>query len=449
MSGISKMLIANRGEIAVRLIRTAERLGIQTVAVCSEADAHALHVREADAHVVIGPAAARDSYLNIDSLLAAAKQSGVDAVHPGYGFLSESVAFAAACRAQGLTFVGPPTACIAAMGSKIAARAAAVRAGVPILPGTAALADLDAACRAAQDMGYPVLLKAAGGGGGIGMQQVANEAELVTHFAALQDKATRFFAQGAIYLEKLLPRPRHVEVQIAGDDYGNLVHLGERECSIQRRHQKVLEESPSPAVSPALRQRLTDAALNLARQVGYSSLGTVEMLLDGDDFYFLEMNTRLQVEHTVTEMVTGLDLVEWQIRIALGEALPVDQQGIAFAGHAFQCRICAENPDKGFLPAPGRITELILPEGAGVRHDVGVVSGDLVTPFYDSMIAKLVVHGVDRQRALEQLRVALAVYRIDGITTNLGLHKRIAADAAFVAGDLSTQFLKERFGLRV
>ncbi len=446
---IKKLLIANRGEIAARVIRTAKRMGIRTVAVHSEADARALFVAAADEAVAIGAAAARESYLKIEQILRAARETGADAVHPGYGFLSENAEFARICREAGLTFVGPPTEAIAAMASKVAARDTAKRAGVPLLPGSEALADLDEARAEAERIGYPVLLKASGGGGGIGMQLVKSAADLEKHFQSARDKAQRFFADGAVYLEKLLERPRHIEIQIAGDHHGHLVHLGERECSLQRRHQKVLEETPSPALNDALREGMAAAALSLARAVGYASLGTVEMLFSEGQFYFLEMNTRLQVEHTVTEMVTGLDLVEWQLRIAMGEPLPARQQDLRFHGHAIQCRICAEDPDKGFLPSPGQITRFLVPEGHGVRNDVGVGENDFVTPHYDPMIAKLVVHGPDRATTIQRLGQALEAYTIQGVATNLGMHRRIVREPAFVQGDLSTAFLKEHLGYKI
>ena len=445
---IQKVVIANRGEIASRVIRTAKRLGIRTVAVHSEADARAVHVGEADERVPIGPAAARDSYLKVEQILEAAQKTGADAVHPGYGFLSESAEFAKACRDAGLTFIGPPIEAIAAMASKVASRAVAERANVPVIPGTAELASADEAVAAAERVGFPVLLKPSGGGGGIGMSTAQSADEIVKHFQGVRERAQRFFGDGAVYLEKLLAQPRHVEVQVAGDAHGHLVHLGERECSIQRRHQKVVEETPSPAVDEELRERLVQAALRLARAVGYSSLGTVEMLVEGRELYFLEMNTRLQVEHTVTEMVTGLDLVEWQFRVAMGEELPARQDDIRFCGHAIQCRIYAEDPDRGFFPSPGRITRFLVPRAAGVRNDVGVVQGDFVTPYYDPLIAKLVVHGPDRDGAIARLREALAAYQIEGLATNLAMHRRIVADEAFVRGELSTHFLRARLGLK-
>ncbi len=445
---IRKVLIANRGEIAARLLRTAKRLGLATVAVYSEADAQAYYLAEADETVCIGPPEARQSYLKGADIIAAALHVGADAIHPGYGFLSEDAEFAAQVRAAGLNFVGPPTASIAIMGNKTTARKAAQEADVPVLPGSEALSDLAQARAAAAAVGYPVLLKPSAGGGGIGMQQVGNEAELDKHFVACQTRAQRFFGKGSLFLEKYLPRAHHIEVQIAADAYDHVVHLGERECSIQRRHQKVLEETPSPVVSAALRARMTAAAIRLARHVGYQSLGTVEMLLADDAFYFLEMNTRLQVEHTVTEMVTGLDLVEWQLRLAMDEPLPAVQADIENSGHALQCRICAENPAKRFLPAPGTITSFVPPTGPGVRNDVGVRSGDTVTAFYDPLIAKLIVHGSDRPAAVARLAAALDAYVVEGITTNLAMHRQIVGDPAFLQGNVSTHYLRDQLGMK-
>jgi acetyl-CoA carboxylase biotin carboxylase subunit len=437
-----KVLVANRGEIAVRVMATAKRLGLATVAVYSEADAAALHVAEADEAVCIGPADARHSYLNAAAILAAVQQTGADALHPGYGFLSENAPFAAQVQARGCTFVGPPAKVIATMGVKTVARAAAVQAGVPVLPGSAALQSLPEAEAAATALGYPVLLKPAAGGGGMGMQRVDNAQDLAKHFVACQTRAGHSFGDATVYLEKYLAQAHHIEVQVAADAHGNAVHLGERECSIQRRHQKVLEETPSPAVGPDLRRRITEAALRLVHHVGYQSLGTVEMLVENDSFYFLEMNTRLQVEHTVTEMVTGLDLVEWQFRIAMGEPLPAAQAEIVSAGHAVQCRICAENPQKRFMPSPGTLSRFAPPSGAGVRNDVGVRQGDKVTPYYDSLLAKLVVHGDDRPTALARLGHALAQYEVAGVCTNLALHQQIVADPAFIRGAATTQYLQ-------
>lgn len=445
---MKKLLIANRGEIAARVIRTARHLGLATVAVHSEADVDALHVAEADERVSIGPPAARESYLRIDQILEAARVTSADAVHPGYGFLSENPHFAQACRDAGLIFVGPPTEAIAAMGSKTAARATAVAADVPVIPGTPALASLDEAVEAANDIGYPLLLKPAGGGGGIAMVRAENEKQLRKRFDDTRRKAESYFGDASVYLERYLEEPHHIEVQIAADCHGNVIHLGERECSIQRRHQKVVEETPSPLISEGLRTEMTAAAVRLAKHVNYGSLGTVEMLVSGDEFFFLEMNTRLQVEHTVTEMVTGLDLVEWQIHLALDERLPALQDAIRFEGHSIQCRLYAENPDKGFLPSPGTLTRFQVPTGPGIRVDAGVKQGDTVTPFYDPLIAKLVVHAATRADAIARLQLALENTRIEGIDTNLGMHRRIAGDPTFGAGNTPTTYLREALGYR-
>ena len=445
---IRKLIVANRGEVASRVIRTARRLGIWTIAVHSEADVRALHVTEADEGVPIGPAAARDSYLKIEHILSAAERTGADAIHPGYGFLSESAEFARRCREAGLLFVGPPTDAIEAMGSKVAARRTAEAAGVPLIPGTGPLASFSEAEAAATDLGYPVVLKASAGGGGIGMQRVNNAKQLGKHFDAARDKSERYFGNSTVYLEKWLEQPRHVEVQIAADAGGRAIHLGERDCSVQRRNQKVIEETPSPIIDAALRAEMTEAATGLAQQVGYSSLGTVEMLVSKGRFYFLEMNTRLQVEHTVTEMVTGLDLVEWQLRLAMDEDLPAQRSDVQFNGHSIQCRIYAEQPDKGFLPSPGQITRFEVPQGEWIRNDVGVRDGDYVSPYYDPLIAKLVVHGPDRPAALERMRAALEDYRVEGVTTNLPLLRQVLGDEAFASGVYDTGFLRERLGYK-
>jgi acetyl-CoA carboxylase biotin carboxylase subunit len=444
---IEKVLIANRGEIAARIIRTARQLGIGTVAVHSDVEASALHATEADERVAIGPAAAIDSYLKVEQILAAAERSGADAVHPGYGCLSESVDLATACRQAGLCFIGPPLAAIETLASKVEARRAAAAAGLTVVPGSEELEDLAAARAAARDLGYPVLLKPVVGGGGIGLRRVDHERDLEVAFARERRLAAGMLGDETLYLEKALERPRHVEVQVAGDNHGNLVHLGERECSIQRRYQKLVAETPSPAVDSGLRRELTEAALAMARAISFSSLGTVEMLLTSDGFHFLEMSSRLQVEHTVTEMVTGLDLVEWQIHIALGEPLPATQEKIEFDGHAIECRIYAEDPERGFEPSPGHIARFVVPVGPGVRNDVGVRDGDLVTPHYDPMLAKLVVRGGDRNAAIWTLSEALNSYQVDGVATNLNMHRRVVLDDAFVAGAVHTGFLGERLGL--
>lgn len=443
-----KLLVANRGEIAVRVMRTAKAMGLHTVAVYSQADVNALHTTMADEAVLIGPPPVKESYLNSAAILKAAKETGADAIHPGYGFLSESAVFSKACRDAGLIFVGPPTAAISAMGDKVQARERAQRADIPVILGSPKLVDVTDAKKQAERIGLPVLLKAAGGGGGIGMQKVAEVARMDDAFAQTQEKAKRFFANPSLYLEKALRAPRHIEIQIAADAFGSVVHLGERECSIQRRHQKVLEETPSAAVQEPLRQEMTAAAIRLAKAVGYASLGTIEMLVDDHQFYFLEMNTRLQVEHTVTEMVTGLDLVEWQLRIAQNERLPQQQEHIVQQGHAIQCRIYAENPEKGFLPSPGTLRQFAVPHGEGIRNDVGVRGGDVVTPYYDPMLAKLVVYGAHRNQAIDRCLAALRTYRVEGVATNIGMHCRILEDANFRAGQFDTGFLTNQLKLR-
>ncbi|GMA49186.1 biotin carboxylase 2 [Alicyclobacillus contaminans] len=437
-----KLLIANRGEIARRIIRTCRRMGIATVAVYSDADESALHVREADEAVRIGPPPVAQSYLQIDALVQAALGTAAEAVHPGYGLLSEHPGFARAVRQAGLVFVGPSTDAIAAMGSKISARNVMRTAGVPIVPGSDAGVDLAEALSLAAAMGYPVMLKAAHGGGGIGMQVVHDADELQKVFAANQARAKSYFGNGEMFVEKVVSRPRHVEFQVLFDEHGHGVYLWERECSIQRRHQKVVEEAPSPFLDAELRLMMGEAALRAARAIGYSNAGTVEFLVDEERrFYFLEMNTRLQVEHPVTEAITGLDLVEWQLRIAAGEPLDLSQADVPFQGHAIECRIYAEDPEK-FLPSPGTITSLRLPSGDGVRNDVAVESGSVVTPFYDPMIGKLIVHGADRSQAIDRMTEALTAYDVQGIRTNLALLRKVMASEAFARGETTTDFLQ-------
>ncbi len=438
-----KILIANRGEIAVRVIRACREMGIATVAVYSDVDRAALHVRMAGEAVAIGPAPAAESYLNTARLLDAARRSGADAVHPGYGFLSEDAAFARACAEAGVKFIGPSPAAMEAMGLKTSARRSMQAAGVPVVPGTMqGLKSAAEAERAAAEIGYPVLIKAAAGGGGKGMREVSSPAELAAALEAARSEALRAFGNHEVYLEKLLLDPRHIEVQVLGDEHGNLVHLGERECSLQRRHQKVMEESPSPLVDAALRQRLGEAALRVARAAGYTSAGTVEFLLDAEgNFYFLEMNTRLQVEHPVTEMVTGVDLVEWQIRIAAGQKLAFAQEQVELRGHALECRIYAEDPDNSFFPSPGRITRLRAPSGPGIREDSGVYEGWTVPLDYDPLLAKLIVHAPGRAQAIARLARALDEYLVGGIKTNVSLFQRILRDPGFAAGRLDTGFL--------
>ncbi|MGH9531439.1 MAG: acetyl-CoA carboxylase biotin carboxylase subunit [Terriglobales bacterium] len=438
-----KILIANRGEIAVRIVRACREMGIRSVAVYSDVDRAALHVRRADEAFSIGPAPAAESYLNPAKLLEAAHRSGAEAIHPGYGFLSEDAAFARACADARVKFIGPSPAAMDAMGSKTSARRSMQAAGVPVVPGTMQGVKSTAEAKgAAAEIGYPVLIKASAGGGGKGMRVVESAAELASALEAACSEALRAFGSDEVYLEKLLVNPRHIEVQVLGDEHGNLVHLGERECSLQRRHQKVLEESPSPLVDPALRARMGEAAVRVAHAAGYTSAGTVEFLLDADrNFYFLEMNTRLQVEHPVTEMVTGLDLVEWQIRIAAGEPLTFTQEEVELRGHAIECRIYAEDPDNNFFPSPGRITRLRTPSGSGIREDSGVYEGWTVPLDYDPLLAKLIVHAPSRGQALARLGRALDEYLVGGIKTNVALFQRILRHPDFAAGRLDTGFL--------
>ncbi len=442
---VHTVLIANRGEIALRLVRACHEAGLRAVAVYSDADRSAPHVLAADRAVAIGPAPARDSYLNTDALLAAAHASGADAVHPGYGFLAESAAFAAAVEGAGLTWIGPAPAVIAAMGDKLAARATVARAGVPVVPGTEVVADdLARVVREAAALGFPVVVKAAAGGGGKGMRTVASAAALTDALAAAARESAAAFADARVYVEKLLVRPRHVEVQVLGDRHGTLVHLGERECSIQRRHQKIIEETPCPVLTPALRAEMTAAALAAARAVGYTSAGTVEFLLDGDGrFYFLEMNTRLQVEHPITEWVTGIDLVAAQLRIAAGAPLGFGQDDIRFHGHAIEARLYAEDPATGFLPSAGPILALREPAGPGIRVDSGIAAGSTVPVEYDPLLAKLSAWGPDRPRACARLRGALADTVILGPTTNLAFLLDVLAQPAFQRGETHTGFLAE------
>jgi acetyl-CoA/propionyl-CoA carboxylase biotin carboxyl carrier protein len=439
------VLIANRGEIAVRIARACHEAGLAAVAVYSEADAGAPHVLAADRAVAIGPAAARESYLSIEAILAAARATGADAIHPGYGFLAENAAFARAVEGAGLTWIGPPSAAIATMGDKLAARAAVSRAGVPVVPGSeVALGDAAAAARAAAAIGYPVLLKAAAGGGGKGMRTVAAEPELAAALAAAAREAQAAFADGRVYLEKLLVRPRHVEVQVLGDTHGTLVHLGERECSVQRRHQKIVEETPCPVVDGPLRAAMTGAALSAARAVDYTSAGTVEFMLDeGGKFYFLEMNTRLQVEHPVTELVTGIDLVGAQLRVARGEPLGFGQADVRPRGHAVEVRLYAEDPAAGFLPSAGPILGLREPSGPGVRVDSALAAGGVVPVDYDPMLAKIAAWGADRAQAVARLVGALRETAVLGPTTNLAFLIDVLSHPAFARGATHTGFLAE------
>jgi len=438
-----KVLIANRGEIAVRIIRACQERGLETVAVYSDADRAALHVRYADEAYRIGPPPARESYLNIPAIIAAAHRSDAEAIHPGYGFLSENEEFAQAVLDAGIAWVGPSPDAIRAMGDKVAARRAMVAAGVPVVPGTeSGLSDAEMA-RAAQQIGYPVLVKASAGGGGKGMRVVTEPDELARGLASARREALSAFGSDTIYLEKLISRARHVEIQVLADNYGNCIHLGERECSIQRRHQKLIEESPSVAVTPELRGRMGEVAVRAAQAVGYSNAGTVEFLLDrAGDFYFLEMNTRLQVEHGVTELVSGVDIVKEQFAIASGRKLRWAQDEIRLKGHAIECRISAENPYNNFLPEAGRITTLGEPTGPGVRLESGIYAGWEVSLFYDPLLAKLIVWGETRPEAILRMRRALDEYRIGGIHTTLPFHQKVMDSTVFQWGQFDTQFLE-------
>ncbi len=442
-----KVLVANRGEIAVRVIRALREMGIRSVAIFSEADRRALHVLMADEAVCAGPSASSESYLVAERILDAARTTGAEAIHPGYGFLSENASFAKACSDAGIKFIGPSSEAIEQMGSKTSARRIAIAAGAPVVPGTQeGIRNYAQARKTAAGIGYPVLLKAAAGGGGKGMRRVDNEAELQAAMRAASSEAERSFGSGEIYIEKLIERPRHIEVQILGDEHGHLVHLGERECSIQRRHQKVVEECPSPLViaNPGLREQIGEAALRIARAVNYSNAGTLEFLADQQgNFYFLEMNTRLQVEHPVTEWTTGIDLVRWQIRIAAGERLTLRQPDIEWKGSSIECRVYAEDPENNFFPSPGKITGYAEPSGPGVRVDGGAYAGWTVPIEYDPLLAKLSVWADTRAAAIERMRRAVAEYRVLGITTNLRLFEQLMADERFCAGDLHTGFLDE------
>lgn len=439
-----KILIANRGEIAVRVIRACRELGILSAAVFSEVDRVALHVLMADEAYLIGGAAATESYLNIKKILDVAKRCGAEAIHPGYGFLSENAKFAQACAGAGIKFIGPSAASMEMMGSKTRARQEMEKAGVPFVPGTSrALESVERAKDAAARIGYPVMMKAAAGGGGKGMRLVHNTQELQPALEAARSEAQRAFGDDEVYLEKAIVNPRHIEVQVLADEHGNTVYLGERECSLQRRHQKVLEEAPSPLVNAEMRQRMGDVAVRVAKAANYCNAGTVEFLVDQDkNFYFLEMNTRLQVEHPVTEMITGLDLVQLQIRIAAGEKLPFRQEDVHIRGHAIECRIYAEDADDNFFPSPGKIETLQTPAGPGIRLDSGVYAGWTVPIDYDPLLAKLVGYGQDRQQTISRLARALPEYFVAGIKTNLGLFRRILADENFRSGEIDTGYLE-------
>lgn len=444
MAYFKKVLIANRGEIARRIIRTCKRLGIDTVAVYSEADAEAPHVSEATEAVCIGPAQAKKSYLNVDKIIQAAKETNADAIHPGYGFLSENPEFVRRCEEENIVFIGPGAETIRLMGSKLEARIQMQKAGVKVVPGTdKSIESIDEAIHIANELGYPLMLKASAGGGGIGMQLIHDEAELMKFFDSTKQKASSFFNDGTVFLEKWISKPRHIEVQVIADDYGNVMHLFERECSVQRRNQKVIEESPSPFLDDKLRNELLDAAIRGVKQINYRNVGTMEFIFDEHkNFYFLEMNTRLQVEHPVTEEITGFDLVELQLMIAAKERLPFTQEQIDKKGHAIECRVYAEDPVT-FFPSPGVISKLELPEGE-VRYDFGFENGSTVTPFYDPMIGKVIVHGISRDHAIAKMQKVLEGAKIEGIKTNLPLLEEIMKNRQFISGDYTTEFLAEQ-----
>lgn len=440
-----KVLIANRGEIAVRIIRACRELGIRTVAVFSQPDRSALHAKIADEAVCIGPAATKDSYLNTKAILAACELTGADAVHPGFGFLSENAAFARLCETCGVAFVGPTPDAMERMGDKSRAKETMMQAGVPVIPGSAgAVKTLDEARAAAELTGYPLLIKAAAGGGGRGIRRVNSECELEPQMTAAANEAKLFFGDDAVYIEKLLINPRHIEIQILADHYGNCIYLGERDCSLQRRNQKILEESPSPSplMTPELRAAMGNAAVKAAQVVGYRNAGTIEFLVDDTGaFYFMEMNTRIQVEHPITELVTGVDLVKKQLEIASGEPLTMTQDDVRMTGHAIECRINAENPDKGFRPSPGRIVSLHMPGGPGIRIDSAVYQGYEITPYYDSMIAKLIAYAPTREQAVRKMRWALAEFIVDGVDTNIDFQLALLKNPDIEAGSYDIGYL--------
>ncbi len=447
MQTIRRVFVANRGEIAVRVIRACRELGLEVVLGVSEADRDSLPARLADRAVCIGPPPSPKSYLRSELLVTAAAATGCDAVHPGYGFLSERAAFNRACAEMDLAFIGPSAEAIEAMGDKLSAIRLARQAGVPVVPGSDKLSSLEDVRAAAQKVGYPCLMKASAGGGGRGMRIVRTPDELANAFESAQAEAEAAFGDSTVYLEKFIERAKHIEFQIMGDQHGNLVHLFERDCSVKRRHQKLIEEAPSPVLPPARRKEMADAALSLARAVGYFSAGTVEFVYDAqtDEFYFLEMNTRIQVEHPVTELITGVDLVQEQIRVAAGERLSFRQKDLSIRGHAIECRINAEDPRHGFRPAPGRLSVWQPPEGAGLRLDTHCYEGYLIPPFYDSMIGKLIAHGDDRRHAIAMMLSAIGDFRIEGIKTTMPLHRDVLSSRAFGDADVTTRWLEAQF----
>jgi len=442
----NKVLIANRGEIALRVIRACKELGIRTVAVYSEADRDSLHVRFADEALCIGKAPSKESYLNIPAIISAADVADVDAIHPGYGFLSENEHFAEVCQSCNITFIGPPPPAIAKMGNKSVAKETMKKSKVPIVPGSnGTVKDENEAIVIAGKIGYPVMIKASAGGGGKGMRIAHNKESLISGFHMAQTEAQAAFGNNEVYIEKYLDQARHIEIQVLADKFGNTIHLRERECSIQRRHQKLIEETPSPAINNKLREKMGEAAIKAAKTVGYYSAGTVEFILDKDgNFYFMEMNTRIQVEHPITEMITGVDLVKEQIRIAAGEKLKLTQKDIACNGHAIECRINAEDPDNNFMPSPGKVTMYHPSGGIGVRVDSHLYPGYSVPPYYDSLIAKLIVHADDRRQAIARMRRALAEFIVEGIKTTIPFHLKVLDNPDFQKGEYSTKFIEEK-----
>ena len=440
-----KVLIANRGEIALRVIRACRMLGLNTVAVHSKADAEALHVRFADEAVCVGPAASAQSYLNIPRLIAAAEVTGADAVHPGYGFLAENAEFAQICAESNLVFIGPTPEQIRQMGDKSEARRLMEEAGVPVVPGTPGAIDEERKARAAaEEIGFPVLVKAAAGGGGKGMRVARDAEEFASAFPQARREAEAAFGDSRVYIERFLERPRHIEIQVLGDSQGNVIHLGERDCSCQRRHQKLLEEAPSPGITDELRQRMGEAAVRGAARIGYLGAGTMEFLVtERGEFFFMEMNTRIQVEHPVTEMVTGQDLVLRQLTIAAGEALDLRQDQVRFRGHAIECRINAEDPTRKFMPTPGRIVTFHQPGGPGVRVDTAAYQSYVIPPYYDSLVAKVLTHGTDRAQAIARMRVALDEFVVEGIATTIPMHRKLIQEPRFLAGEVHTRFVEE------
>ena len=442
-----KILIANRGEIAVRIIRACNEMGIQTVAVYSEVDRDALHTQMADEAVCIGPAKSKDSYLNMQNILSATVLTGAEAIHPGFGFLSENSKFAQMCEECNIKFIGPSSHNIDNMGNKSKARDIMIKAGVPVVPGSdGAIISEDDALRTAQEIGYPVMIKASAGGGGRGIRVVKLEEELIAAYNTAKTEAKTAFGDDTMYMEKFIEEPRHIEFQILADEHGNVIHLGERDCSIQRRNQKVIEEAPGPVITEKLRNRMGEVAVKAAKSINYKNAGTIEFLLDKyGKYYFMEMNTRIQVEHPITEMVTGVDLIKAQIKIAAGEVLPYEQEDIEIHGHAIECRINAENPYKNFMPCPGEIKSLHIPGGYGVRLDSAAYQGYKIPPNYDSMIGKLIVHGSDREEALCKMRRALGEFIIEGVDTNIDFQFKIINNENFIKGNFDTSFISKEF----